>query len=985
MPMGSERWKRVEAIVAAALELEASSREAFLTHECGDDSSLRSEVDGILKGEGLASAFLGGVADLQDTPVGDDDPRTNGPLLDSTIGPYRIHRLIGSGGMGVVYLVDRADDEYEQKAALKLLHRGMTSPTYTRRFRTERQILAVLEHPNIARLLDGGTTEDGRPFLVMEYVEGSPIDEYCDEHLLDLGERIELFLDVCSAVSFAHRNLVVHRDIKPSNILVNADGSPKLLDFGIAKLLDASAIPGGGEQTRTGFRPMSPPYASPEQFRGGAITTGSDVYSLGVVLYKLLTGALPRHFDDHTPAGIEKSLRREPVTPSATVRRINGIPPVPHRRLRGDLDAIVLKALREEPERRYASVAELVGDLRRYLKRLPVSARQGSFGYRASRFLRRNALAVAASALVSTIAIGSAVTLYQQNRRITYQRDRAESLASFSSGLLSIDHMAWALNPQREVTTQLWKNISEAENSLSEDPPTRADQLMLLSRGHFSLGSINTSADFAAESLRIKRNTLGVEHPSLRPLMNDLGFLRCLQGRLDEAGGLLEQAIGLPRTEGPEEHREIARTHILIAIFHLYRSQLSEAQVSMSEALEILDQELDEPNIDSADQLVALATLTTSEDPGSKEAEGLLRRALVIYDNLDEGSPLKERAVQTLAEIHAARGEYARAVDVYGTIPELDPRYRSRPFADHALRYWSLLFLRGELQVAAVPMIDPFKHHLSLAELPRAGLLLNIETQWIRYQLEIGNLDTAEVGCEQFLSRARGMGTPNTDHAPDDFRVPYKLAAHHGLAQIQLRRGDFEQARLSAMEYLRISEVYGRSLPTDNKVSIAEVFLSTGDLGRAETLLRGHIDDCEDEGIGWDPECVRAIATLADLLRLQGQPNEAESHVEAAREIVNRQASIDPSPLINKQLAQIHRVQGDLYRDRGEVESAENEWREGLRILSLNPDETFSADHHLIAGETLIRLGDKGQAGIHAQALNDLGWRWPEWVATLGE
>lgn len=356
------------------------------------------------------------------------------------VGPYRIEREIGRGGMGHVYLAVRNDQAYQKRVAIKILRRGSNARALEWRFKSERQILATLDHPNIARLLDGGTTEDGRPYFVMDYIEGERIDRYCDQQRLTIQERLMLFLQVCDAVQYAHRNLVVHRDIKPSNLLVTAEGVPKLLDFGIAKLLNPSSSLVGMEETVTGQHPMTPKYASPEQIRGQAITTASDVYSLGVLLYKLLTGRLPRQPD--TLESLGRMLDSEPTSLSAAIYRAEEVPgghqddsdscgvslpeTIAHLRrtplqllrhqLSGDLDRIAMMALRLEPERRYGSVEQLAEDIRRHLQGRPVSARADTFSYQCLKFIERHRWGVSAGAVVLSILLVFFGFMIQQTR-----------------------------------------------------------------------------------------------------------------------------------------------------------------------------------------------------------------------------------------------------------------------------------------------------------------------------------------------------------------------------------------------------------------------------------------------------------------------------------------------------------------------------------------------------------------------------------------
>ncbi|MGC9969463.1 MAG: protein kinase [Bryobacteraceae bacterium] len=347
-------------------------------------------------------------------------PDTLDPMLNRRIGHYRLTERIGEGGMGVVYLAER-QDEFRQRVAIKLVRWAAESPEVVARLRAERQTLAAVSHPNIVALLDGGATEDGMPYLVMEYIEGTPIDEYCVAHSLDLTARLRLFLRVCAPVEYAHQHLIVHCDLKPSNILVTADGTPKLLDFGIAKLL--APQPGAGAYLTMGAqRPFTPQYASPEQFLGRPVTTTTDVYALGTVLFQLLTGHSPYRFQTHSDAEMISAVCvQEPQRPSTALETAPEA-----RRLEGDLDAIILKALRKEPQNRYSSVEQLAEDIRRHLDGRPVTARKGTFRYRASKFIRRNRVTAAASAIVALAILGGVGGVAWQARVALAAKARAE-------------------------------------------------------------------------------------------------------------------------------------------------------------------------------------------------------------------------------------------------------------------------------------------------------------------------------------------------------------------------------------------------------------------------------------------------------------------------------------------------------------------------------------------------------------------------------
>ena len=406
--MNAERWQQLKQLLDQAIAIDPAHRASYLDGQCGSDSELRSEVESL-----LASHHQAGTGFLREPVMNPWSTAAAGTGLarDRRIGPYQLLEEIGHGGMGEVYRATRADGQYKKEVAIKFVRGGFASSFLLERFRTERQILASLDHPNIARLLDGGTTDDGVPYLVMDLIEGVSIDKYCTDHSLSVTERLQLFRQVCDTVQYAHQRLVIHRDIKPGNILVTAEATPKLLDFGIAKLLDPSA-----HAETTMARPMTPEYASPEQIRGEPITTATDVYSLGVVLYELLTGQSPYPQGQGTSQETARAIcESEPAKPSTAVRlrkceSDSTVPPEKlAKQLRGDVDNIVLMALRKEPQRRYASAEQFAEDIRRSLESLPIVARKDSAQYRAGKFVVRHKAGVAAAILVVLTLIGGMV------------------------------------------------------------------------------------------------------------------------------------------------------------------------------------------------------------------------------------------------------------------------------------------------------------------------------------------------------------------------------------------------------------------------------------------------------------------------------------------------------------------------------------------------------------------------------------------------
>jgi serine/threonine protein kinase/tetratricopeptide (TPR) repeat protein len=495
-------WDQVREVVDAVLDLPPEQRSPYLDQAC-QQASVRRYVESLVLSYQQAGEFLDepALAGHAEVLVGSEADSWKG----RRVGPYQVIEEIGEGGMGSVYRAMRVDDQYQKQVAIKVVRSGFDTRFALTRFKAERQILANLEHPNIARLLEGGSTEDGQPYFVMEYIQGQPLDQYCDDHKLTITERLRLFRTVCSAVQYAHQNLVIHRDIKPNNILVNAEGVPKLLDFGIAKIL--SADPGDSSaKTMTMVRLLTPEYASPEQLLDEPIATASDIYSLGVVLYELLTGQRPYRFTTRKPDEIARVvIESEPQKPSAAVVREKessgirdesvqwtpqtgsgtreGSPEKLRRRLSGDLDNIVLMALRKEPLRRYVSVEQFSEDIRRHLEGLPVVARTDTFVYRSSKFVRRHTAGVTTAALVVlSLTVGLAFAL-REAKIARQQRARAEQRFD-------------------DVRTLAKSNLSEFHDAIQNLPGSAAARHLVIQR---TLGYLDKLSHDAAGDREIMR------------------------------------------------------------------------------------------------------------------------------------------------------------------------------------------------------------------------------------------------------------------------------------------------------------------------------------------------------------------------------------------------------------------------------------------------------------------------------------------------
>jgi serine/threonine protein kinase len=521
-----ERWNKVKAIFEEAVRREGQARADFLTAECGADGPLRIEVERLLAAHDRADGFL-------ETPAGiehgllDAAAAGNPP---SSIGPYRVLRELGRGGMGTVYLAERDDHDLKRTVAIKVV--SVASDALVQRFRTEVGVLAGLSHPGIGRLYDAGATGNGVPYLVMEFVDGEDLLRYCDRQRASIGERLRLFQRVCAAVQYAHQNFVVHRDLKPSNILVAADGEPKLLDFGIAKLLRPAD--GNAEDTALLPRALTPQYASPEQMRGEAVTTASDVYSLGVILYELLAGARPYRTGGKTAAEMTRIVtEQEPVRPSVavttagdaevratTVERLRA-------RLRGDLDNVVLKALQKDPLQRYATAADLAEDIQRHLDGYPVQARAATLSYRTAKFVRRNRGAVAAASLtVASLVAGLGIALWQAHAA-RLERDRAnqrfKDVQRLANALIFKIHDGVTELPNSTPVRQMI--VAEALKyleTLRNDPAADESLRIELSQAYQRIGTVQwqgTGANLGDRQGAIDSLMKGLD--VLRPLVSD--------------------------------------------------------------------------------------------------------------------------------------------------------------------------------------------------------------------------------------------------------------------------------------------------------------------------------------------------------------------------------------------------------------------------------------------------------------------------------
>ncbi|GAB5533921.1 MAG: hypothetical protein Rubg2KO_01700 [Rubricoccaceae bacterium] len=676
-----DRWRRLEALFEQALELAEDDREAFLKREASDDPDLRADVLALLDIQPDAEGFFSEVA-RQLAP----DALAPG----SQVGPYRITGALGQGGMGVVYRAERSDGQFEREVALKVLRAG--DP---RRFLSERQILARLDHPNIARLYDGGIAPDGRPYFALELVDGVPITEYAAQHQLDVDARLALFTQVCEAVQYAHRQLVVHRDLKPSNVLVTPGGTPMLLDFGVAKLV-AETEDG---LTLTGAAPLTPAYAAPEQVRGEMVTTATDVYALGVLLYELLTGRRPYRLADRARAAMERAiLETEPTRPSAIVTEsaadtttLPAPPPQLARRLAGDLDQIVLKALRKAPGNRYGSAEAFGRDLTRHLDGLPVEARPASAAYRMRRFMRRHKAGVIASTLGVLLLAGWAVTATLQNQRVVAERDRAEALNDVLTGLFESPDPTTGGDRELTVSSFLASSTDRLQRDLADRPALRAELLSVVASSHLGLGD-HVRADSVAALAAVAADELAPGTHARTLARSWYAWARTYHGDYATSERIYRELL----EEASAEDRPDVLNDFGIVLGEM--GETAEARQHLREAIRQFRQLARHDPARRADLASALDNLAGSLE--SEQTPMMLDSAWVLMEEAVDiktdvhgsGHPQVAEALAELAGLAASRGELAMADSLYDrSVSILEPAYGSaHPTLATVLNNWAL-------------------------------------------------------------------------------------------------------------------------------------------------------------------------------------------------------------------------------------------------------------------------------------------------------
>ncbi|MCB9848247.1 MAG: serine/threonine protein kinase [Phycisphaeraceae bacterium] len=714
--MTQSRWSRVKSLYAEASELPSQARGRFLDSACGGDAALKREVETLLRAGDESEEFL--TPPTRTVAAGFEPGMDRAP--HSRVGPYEIVRRLGAGGMGTVYLAERVDGQVRTSVAVKIVKRGMDTEQILLRFANERQALAELHHPNIASFLDAGMTDDGLPYIIMEYIDGVRIDRHCAEHHLDVRDRLRLMRRVCDPVSHAHRNLFIHRDLKPSNILITESGEPKLLDFGLAKVLTAGAHDATRTMTSTEQRFLTPDYASPEQVLGAHMTTASDVYSLGVLLYKLLTGSPPYRFRGVPTREIERALREgTPPMPSAKVAALGAARNTPEadefrdfleglapseatperlrRALRGDLDNILLKAIHPEPERRYSGVDQLRDDIERYLNGMPVLARKDTIAYRAGKFVRRNKGPVTAACVIGTLLVGGGAAVAWQAKIAASARERETKAQlkeyALQQTLLNILNTAdpSGAEPVDAIDSLYERFATRVDRGLSPEPEVDAQLLEQFGRIYYAHGRYGEAADVLRKAVGRRQTISGwSSSPQMASALHLLGTVLTDARQYEEAENALRSALTIRTRLYGENDNRVAGIMDNLTELLAWQGRYEEGEELFHRAEAIYTRTLAFSDLHLLEQSVKIANIMI-ERGDLDEAQALHDATLEeVHERLGDENEYLVGLLLVEGKILRGRGELGASVEVHRElISRLEAMHEHRTHPDLAEAYAS--------------------------------------------------------------------------------------------------------------------------------------------------------------------------------------------------------------------------------------------------------------------------------------------------------
>ena len=907
MDYTDDQWTRIRELLDAAWDLDPDERAAFLDEECADEPGIREEVERLLQAEEEAPEFLEQGAASFAREAYAESAASDAEFEGRQIGPYRLVERLGRGGMSVVYRAERADGQFEQEVAIKLLPRHFETERRVARFHAERQILADLDHPNIARLLDGGVTEEGQPYLAMEHVDGAPITEHCAERQCSLEERLGLLRTVSEALHHAHQNLVVHRDLKPANILVTPDGTVKLLDFGIAKLLSEEDRPYARPLTRTGERPMTPEYAAPEQVTGDAVTTATDIYQLGVLAYELLTGTRPFQIETRSLSEIERAIvGTDPTKPSTAVTEdpssdetaSHQLPSSTgqwRRQLQGDLDTIVLKALRKEPERRYASAEAFAEDLNRYLSEQPVKARPATWRYRFRKFARRHRWGVAgAAAAVALIAV-FAVALINQRSVALEERDeaqlqaeKAEEAVRFMTDLFESND-PFQENGETVTARELLERGEERIGELRDRPAIQAELLGAMGSAHRGLGNYGVADSLLREALERSRETLGERHSTTAALLGKLGCALRYQGQYAAADSITRKALAIRQEELGERHPSTAATLNNLGLVLRNQGRYAAADSVYRKALSIRQKELGERHPRTATTLNNLGLVLRNKGQYAT-ADSVLRRALAIRrEALGEQHPRVATTLNNLGLVLRNQSKYVAADSVYREALAIRREALGEQHPRVATTLNNLgVMLRSQGQYAAADSVtrealsirrDALgeRHPRTATTLHNLGVVLKNQDQYV----------TADSMLREALAieqETLGERHPTTAITLDNIGRVLSNQGRHAAADSVYREA-------LAIRREELSEAHPRTAETLSL--LADVRVQQNRTEAADSLYREALSVAEETLDAGDWRIAQTQKKLGTFLIEQGRYAEAESHLTDGFDVLEAERGAD--------------------------------------------------------------------------------------------
>ncbi len=900
-------WQRVEELFYAALEQSPSDRNSFLERACGNDIGLRKEVDSLLSASDKTLGFI-------QKPVQEAARNLDGDAITSgrQIGAYRLIRVLGEGGMGRVYLAARADDLYEQQVAIKLLHAGFAqTQRMLLRFGAERQILANLNHPNIARLLDGGVS-DGLPYLVMEYVDGVPIDQYCRDNRVMTEDRLRLFCTVCRAVEYAHKNLVVHRDIKPGNILVTSVGVPKLLDFGIAKLLanDGSEM----AMTRTTERMMTPEYASPEQVRGDSITTSTDVYALGVLLYELLSGRRPFHLETTSPIEVVRAICEQTPTAPSVVGRLNpeAAPPDASRKLSGDLDNIVLMAMRKEPARRYVSAGQFAEDIEAFLGGYPVRARTDAWGYRSGKFIRRHRAAVVATVIVAVALVGFSVGMGLLARRAQRERAAAQRDAQFLNSIFQSTTPEQTRGRQVTGRELLDQGAKRVETEFSGEPQLQATLFDNIGRAYMSLGLYKTAEGLLQRAYDLRESILGSDNLDTAATLDALATSIRLNSEYTRAEPFFRKSLAVRQRKLRADDPLIGRSLSNLGECLYWEGEDAEAESLLRQALQLQRSHGLNEDVSASDNYLALVL---QRKGNFQEASQLLREAVNIDGKIKgTDSPDYANSLHNLAGTLIDGGDLTDAETMDRQALAIRRRINgpNHPDTGYPLNNLGFLFLEKGDWSAAEPFL---KGNLDIQRSmnPKSARCAGALNNWARMLQEKGDYKGAENYFEQALAMMRDTS------GPESWNVA-KVLANLGL--LRADEGKFSAGEeLEQQAFNMRKKVGGEESPdlASSYVNLAMTRSLQNDPSGAEALLRQGLAIRKKEMSPGHPAIISTEVRLGEVLVDEHKTREAEALLRQAVAEVHAV----PFPLTQWQIAEAEIALGASLAQKGQTAEAQ--------------------------------------------------------------